>query len=100
MSALATFDPRYIPSTDSFQFPTYGKKSIEVLLNHYGKDEFALTLNDKETLKTAVISPEMHTEWITFRTILAKKPEDIIALQLKEIFTNECWLQCSQTYKR
>ena len=66
MSALAIFDPHNVPSTDSSQFPTYGKKLIEVLLNHYGKDKFALTLNDEETVKTAVISPEVHTEWITF----------------------------------
>ena len=89
MSALAIFDPLNIPSIDSSQFPTYGKKSIEVLLNHYGKDDFALTLNDEETVKTAVISPQVHTEWITFRTLLAKKPEDSIALQLIELITNE-----------
>ena len=46
--ALAIFDPRYVTSTDPSQFPTYGKKSIEVLLNHYGKDKFALTLNNKK----------------------------------------------------
>ena len=67
-------------------------KSIEVLLNHYGKDKFALTLNDEETVRqlsypsrcteTAVISPEEHRERITFCTLLAKKPEDSIALQL------------------
>ena len=66
VSALAIFHPRNVPSTDSSQFPTYEKKSIEVLLNHFGKDEFALTLNDEETVKTAVISPEVLTEWITF----------------------------------
>ena len=87
VSVLAIFDPRNIPSTNSSQFPTYGKKSIEVLLYHYGKDKFALTLNDEETVKTAVISSEVHTEWIT-RTSLAKKPEDSIALQ-QELSTNE-----------
>ena len=46
-------------------------------------------LSDEETVKTAVISPEVHTEWITFHALLAKKPEDIIALQLKELITNE-----------
>ena len=69
VSALVIFDPHNIPNTDSSQFPTYGKKSIEVLLNHYRKDKCALTLNDEETVKTAVISPEVHTEWITFRSI-------------------------------
>ena len=65
------------------------KKSIEVLLNHYGRDKFALTLNDEETVKTAIISPEVHTKWITFRALLAKKPKDSIAVQLKEFITNE-----------
>ena len=36
VSALAIFDPYNVPSTDSYQFPTYGKKSIEVLLNYFG----------------------------------------------------------------
>ena len=57
LSALAIVNPRNISSTDSSQFPTYGKKSIEVFLNNYGKDKFALTLNDKETVKSGVISP-------------------------------------------
>ena len=61
---------------------------MEILLNHYGKDKFALTLNE-ETVKTAVISPEVHTKWITFRTLLAKKSKDSIALQIKELITNE-----------
>ena len=91
MPALDIFDPRNILSTDSSQFPTYGKKLIEVLINHYRKDKFALTLNDDETetVRTAVISSEVHSEWITFRTLLAKKPEDSIALQLKELITKE-----------
>ena len=47
VSALAIFGLRNIPSTDSSQFPPYGKKSIEVLLNHCRKDKFALPLNDE-----------------------------------------------------
>ena len=68
VSVLAIFDPRNVPSADSSQFFTYGKKSMEVLLNHYGRDEFTLTLNDEETVKTAIISPELYTKLITFRT--------------------------------
>lgn len=37
VSALAIFDPRKVPSADSLELPEYGKKSIEVLLDHYGK---------------------------------------------------------------
>ena len=65
------------------------RSQFEVLLNHFGKDKFSLTLNDEETVKNAVISPKEHTEWITFRTLLAKKTEESIALQLKELITNE-----------
>ena len=85
---LAIFDPQNVPSTDPSQIPKHGKKSIDVLLNYYGKDKFALTLND-ETVKTAVIFPKVLIEWITYHTLLAKKHEDSIALQLEELITNE-----------
>ena len=79
------FVPHNVPSTNSYHL---WKEVIEVLLNHYGKDKCSHP-EDEETIKTAVISPEMHTEWITFRTLQAKKPEDNIALQIKEFITNE-----------
>ena len=41
VSALAIFDPSNVPSTDSFQFPTYVKKSIAVSLYHYWTDIFS-----------------------------------------------------------
>ena len=100
MSALAIFDTCNVPSTDSSQFPTYGNKSIEVLLYHYGNDKFALTPSDEETVKTVVVSPNVHTEWITFRTLLAKKPEDSIALQLKELITNEVLVTMSPNLQK
>ena len=39
LSTFPIVDPRKVPSADSVQLPTYGKKSVEVLLNHYGKDK-------------------------------------------------------------
>ena len=56
-------------------------------------------MNDEETVKTAAISHEVHTEWITYHTLLAKKPEDSIALQLKEVITNKVLATMFQTYK-
>ena len=47
--------PHNISSNDTSQIPIYGKKLIEVLLNHTG-NKFALTLNDAETVKTTAIS--------------------------------------------
>ena len=89
LSALAIFDPRKVPSPDSSHLPTYGKKSIDILLDHYGKEKPALTLNNEETMKSALIHSEVHTEWIAFRNLLAKKPKDDTALQLKDLITNE-----------
>ena len=86
---MAIFDPQKVPSADSTQLPTYGKKSIDVLLDHYGKDKPALTLNDEETMKLAIITSEVHSEWMTFRTLLAKKPAESTTLQLKELITND-----------
>ena len=43
-------------------------------------------------LRTKHSSPEtleVQNEWITFRTLLANKPGDNIALQVKELITNE-----------
>ena len=99
VSALAIFDPRKVLSADSAQLPIYGKNSIEVLFNHYGKDKPALTLNEKETVKSAVINPGVQNEWITFRTLLASKHGDNIALQLKELIQMKGWSQCYQTCK-
>jgi hypothetical protein len=89
VSALSIFDPRNVPSTDSTLLPTYGDESIDVILAHYGKDEPALTTHGEETVKTAIISSEIRTEWKTFRHLLVKKPQGSAALQLKELATSE-----------
>ena len=81
MSALAIFDPHKV--LGGSDLPAYGKESIEVLLDHFGKDKPACTLNEEETVKSAMITPDIRTEWITFRTLLAKKPEESMATQLQ-----------------
>ena len=57
-----------VPSADSAQLPTYVKKSVEILLDHYGKDNSALTLNKEEVVRSAVVSLEVQMERITFCT--------------------------------
>ena len=89
VSALSIFDPRKVPSSDSTQLPTYGTKSIELLTDHYAQKRHSLTLDEEEMQKEGLITPELHTEWITFRAFLSKKAEDDIAKQLKELVTNE-----------
>ena len=46
-------------------------------------------MNEEEKVKSAVIFPQVENEWITFRTLLANKPGDNVALQLKELVRNE-----------
>lgn len=48
VSALAIFDPRKVPSANSTQLSTYGNKSVELLLHHYGQDTHAVTLRKKK----------------------------------------------------
>ena len=58
------------------------------MLNNYGKEKFALTQKDGEKIMTAVISPEVYTEWIIFRTLLAKSPKRALHCNL-ELITNK-----------
>ena len=48
-----------------------------------------VNLNEEERVKTAVLSRKVHTEWITFLNLLAKKLEDSIILHFKELITNK-----------
>ena len=63
------------------------RSQIEVLLDYYGKNKPVLTVSGEETEKTALISSEVETEWVTFRNLLAKKPKEGMTSQL-ELITN------------
>ena len=62
---------------------------VNVLLDHYGKDKPAKTLNEEDVMKKGLISTDVRTEWQTFRTLLSKKSKDSTELQLKELITND-----------
>ena len=74
---------------DSHDLSHYGENSISTLLAHYGTDRYAETLQGEETVKEAMISPDITTEWKTFRQFMAKQPKENMKLQLKELATNE-----------
>ena len=88
LSALSIFDPKKVP-VDSDHLYHYGEDSISTLLAHYGVDRSAETLQGEETVKEAMISPDITTEWKTFRQFMAKQPEESMKLQLKELATND-----------
>ena len=89
VSALSIFDPRKVPKQDSVSLPTYGEESVGKLIAHYGEDREAETVDGEETVKAAMISTEIRTEWKTFRQLLVKQPQDTTASQLKELFSND-----------
>ena len=72
---------------------------ISTLLTHYGTDISAETLQGEETIKEAIISPDISTEWKTFRQFIAKQPtcKENMKLQLKELATNEMLKVCFLT---
>ena len=89
VSALSIFDPRKVPKQDSVSLPTYGEESVGKLIAHYGEDREAETVDGEETVKAAMISTEIRTEWKTFRQLLVKQPQDTTASQLKELVSND-----------
>ena len=89
VSALSIFDPRKVPKQDSVSLLTYGEESVGKLIAHYGEDREAETVDGEETVKAAMISTEIRTEWKTFRQLLVKQPQDITASQLKELVSND-----------
>ena len=89
VSAFSIFDPRKVPKQDSVSLPTYGEESVGKLIAHYGEDREAETVDGEETMKAAIISTEIRTEWKTFRQLLVKQPQDTTASQLKELVSND-----------
>ena len=88
LSALSMLDPKKLPA-DSHDLSHYGEHSIGTLLSHYDTDRSAETLQGEETVKEAMISPDITTEWKTFRQFMVKQPKENLKLQLKELATNE-----------
>ena len=88
LSALSIFDPKKVP-VDSDDLSHYGEASISTLLAHYGIDRSAETLQGEETVKEAMISSDITTEWKTFHQFMAKQPKENMKLQLTELATNE-----------
>ena len=46
-------------------------------------------MDGEETVKAAMISTEIRTEWKTFRQLLVKQQQDTTASQLKELVSND-----------
>lgn len=91
VSAFGILNPCKLPKSDSPSLTTYGENSIKLLADHYGTEMPAETVQGDEYTKQPVIptSPEIHTEWKTFRNYMARKPEEDMKAQLKELASNK-----------
>ena len=61
---------------DSDDLSRYGEDSVSKLLAHYGIERSAETLQGEKTVKKAMISPDIITEWKTFCHYMAKQPKE------------------------
>jgi hypothetical protein len=82
-------DPQKVPKPDSVSLPTYGNDAIGELIAHYGEDRDAETTDGEETVKKAMVTSDLLTEWATFLKLLVKKPQDTTSSQLKELVSNK-----------
>ena len=62
---------------------------MDLLLAHYGAEQPADIVDGDEYTKKALISPDIRTEWKTFRSYLSKQPKGTLYSHLTELTTNE-----------
>ena len=89
VSAFSVFNPQKMPDVSSSHLASYGKDSIDVLMNHYGAEKPAHTIQGEEFMKPPLIISEVHKEWKSFRCFLSKKPEVDMKAQLRELARND-----------
>ena len=51
VSSMSIFDPRKLPNVDSPGFTSYEDSSIDTLIQHYGEDREAQTIDGEEYLR-------------------------------------------------
>ena len=89
VSSFSIFDPKKVPAADSSGLLSYGEDSVDLLIEHYGAEQPVETMQGDEYTKEALISPELRTEWKTFRSYLSKQPKGTLCSQLTKLSTDE-----------
>jgi hypothetical protein len=73
LAELACTSTRKVLKPDSVSLPTYGTDAIGELTAHYGEDKDAETMHGEETVKKAMVSSDLFTEWVTFLKLLVRE---------------------------
>ena len=85
---MSIFDPKEVPKPDSLDLPTYGEEAIATLMAHYGAGKPAETLDGISTNREAIITPDISTEWKSYRQLLVNKPESEMKAQLMQLVSH------------
>ena len=75
VSSFRIFDTKKVPAGDSSGLLSYGEDSVDLLIQHYGLEQPAETVQADEYTKEALVSPKLQTEWKTFCCYLCKQPK-------------------------
>ena len=65
-----------------------GKNSLVFFEDHYGKELAAESIEGEEFIVPALVSPDIRTEWMTFRRYITLQPKEDTMKLLKELATN------------
>ena len=66
----------------------YEEDYIDIILKHYGKDLTAESVQAEESVKPALVSSDITSEWKMYRRYIAQQPKEDMKAQLKELTTN------------
>ena len=97
VASFSIFDPSKLPQNDSPDLSSYGEEFLGVLEDHYGKELAAESIEGEEFIVPALVSPDICTEWMTFRRyIITRQPKEDTIKLLKELATNSMLVEPSQ----
>ena len=88
IGAFSIFNPKKLPNVESSEFTSYGDESLKILMEHYGKDKDAETLQGEATVREAILTSDISTEWKTFCKYMSKEMQENTKSQLMALASN------------
>ena len=88
VASFSIFDPSKLPQNDFPDLSSYGEEFLGVLEDHYGKELAAESIEGEEFIIPTLVSPDIRTEWMTFRRYITRQSKEDTMKLLKELATN------------
>ena len=76
VSSFSIFYPEKMPPLGTTDLSCYGEDCIDTVLKHYGKDLTAKSVLAEESIKPALVSSDITSEWKTYRRYIAQQPKE------------------------